>query len=189
MRDLALLAAKHGILLISDEIYRVFDFDGRFASPLDFNEDAIIIDGFSKSHGMTGWRLGFAHGPRRLIDEMIKLQTYTFVCPTSVVQHAGLVAWDCDVSDFVTSYRAKRDRIWAGLKDHYDLVKPDGAFYAFPKAPHGTGTEFVTEAVKHKLLMIPGLTFSKRDTHFRLSYAADNQTLDRGIEILQKLAR
>src|SRR5262249_3385683 len=96
VRDLAQLAAKHGVLLVSDEIYRVFDFDGVFASPADYNEDVLVIDGFSKSHAMTGWRLGYAHGPRRLIEEMIKLQTYTFVCAPSVVQHAGVVAWDHD---------------------------------------------------------------------------------------------
>lgn len=65
---------------------------------------------------------------------------------------------------------------------------PGGAFYAFPKAPWGTGTEFVQKAIEHNLLIIPGNIFSHRDTHFRLSYAADDTTIERGIEVLRKLA-
>ncbi len=56
---------------------------------------------------MTGWRLGFCHGPRRLIEEMIKLQQFTYVCAPSIVQHAGLAAWDFDVSAIVSDYQAK----------------------------------------------------------------------------------
>ena len=188
LRDLARLAARHGILLISDEVYRAFNYDSPFCSPAEFNEDVLVIDGFSKSHAMTGWRLGFAHGPARLIDEMIKLQTYTFVCPPSMVQHAGLVAWETDISSHVADYRRKRDRLVAGLRDRFELVVPEGAFYAFPKSPRGTGRAFVEEAIRHNLLIIPGSTFSARDSHFRLSYAVEDRVLERGIEILNRLA-
>ncbi|MFM8274521.1 MAG: aspartate aminotransferase, partial [Gemmata sp.] len=71
----------------------------------------------------------------------------------------------------------------------YDLTVPGGAFYLFPKSPWGTATEFVTEAVRENLLVIPGGVFSGRDTHFRLSYAASDETLHRGIEVLRRLAR
>jgi len=189
LHGLGRLAAERGILLISDEVYRAFCYDEPFASPADVNDDVLVVDGFSKAYGMTGWRLGFAHGPTRLIEEMSKLQQFTFVCAPSVVQHAGLAALDFDIAGIVADYGRKRDRIYAGLRDHFELAKPTGAFYAFPKAPWGTGTEFVTEAVRNSLLIIPGGTFSQRDTHFRISYAADERTLDRGIEILQKLAR
>src|SRR5581483_11461369 len=111
------------------------------------------------------------------------------VCAPSIVQHAGVAAWDYDVSGIVADYRKKRDRIYQGLKDRFELVKPEGAFYLFPKAPHGTASEFVAEAIRNNLLCIPGNVFSRRDTHFRLSYAADDRTLDRGIEILNKIAR
>src|SRR5436305_1285293 len=97
LRDLARLAQERGILLISDEIYRSFCHDRAFTTPAELNEDVLVLDGFSKSHGMTGWRLGFAHGPRRLIEEMIKLQQFTFVCAPSIVQHAGAAAWDADM--------------------------------------------------------------------------------------------
>ncbi len=188
LRDLAKLAADHGVLLMSDEVYRVFCYDQPFVSPAEFNEDVLVFDGFSKAYGMTGWRLGFAHGPRRLIQEMIKLQQFTFVCAPSMVQHAGVAAWDYDSSHIVADYRRKRDRIYEGLKDRYELVRPEGAFYAFPKAPHGSGSEFVAEAIRNNLLLIPGTVFSSRDTHFRLSYAADERSLDRGIEILNRIA-
>jgi aspartate aminotransferase/aminotransferase len=189
VRDLARLAQERGVLLISDEIYRVFCYDAPFTSPAEFNPDVLVLDGFSKSHGMTGWRLGYAHGPRRLIEEMIKLQQFTFVCAPSVVQYAGVVAWDCDVSEYVAAYRRKRDRVYEGLKGRFELARSEGAFYLFPRAPHGTGTEFVAEAIRNQLLSIPGNVFSRRDTHFRLSYAADDRTLDRGVEILNRLAR
>ncbi len=189
LRDLARLARDRHVLLMSDEVYRVFSYDDPFASPAEFNEDVLVFDGFSKAYGMTGWRLGFAHGPRRLIQEMVKLQQFSFVCAPSMVQHAGVVAWDYDVSAIVAAYRRKRDRLYAGLKDRFEVVKPGGAFYMFPKAPWGTATEFVAEAIRNNLLVIPGNTFSRRDTHFRLSYAAADETIDRGIEILNRVAR
>jgi aspartate aminotransferase/aminotransferase len=188
LRDLARLAHEHNVLLMSDEVYRVFSHDEPFASPAGFNEDVLVFDGFSKAYAMTGWRLGFAHGPRRLIQEMTKLQQFSYVCAPSMVQHAGVAAWDYDVSAIVADYRRKRDRLYEGIKAHFRVVKPGGAFYAFPEAPWGTGSEFVAEAIRNNLLIIPGNTFSRRDTHFRLSYAADDQVIDRGIDILNRLA-
>jgi aspartate aminotransferase/aminotransferase len=189
LRDLARLARDRNVLLISDEIYRTFCYDGPFASPAEHSEDVLVIDGFSKSHGMTGWRLGFAHGPRRVIHEMIKLQQFTFVCAPSVVQWAGVTAWDTDVSAHVADYRRKRDRICAGLKERFEFVTPGGAFYVFPRAPWGTGGDFVAEAIRNSLLVIPGSVFSRQDTHFRISYAAEDRVIDRGLEILNRLAR
>jgi aspartate aminotransferase/aminotransferase len=189
LRALATLAQEHGILVISDEVYRIFCFDAPFISPAEFNEDVLVVDGFSKSHGMTGWRLGFAHGPRQLIQEMIKLQQFTFVCAPSIVQHGGVVACDLDQSGNVTAYRRKRDLMVEGLKDLYELAGGGGAFYLFPRAPRATGGVFVEEAIRHGLLLIPGSVFSRRDTHFRLSYAADDRMLERGLEILRRLAR
>jgi aspartate/methionine/tyrosine aminotransferase len=187
LRDLALLAKEKNILLISDEIYHAFAYDKLFASPVEFSEDVLVIDGMGKTYGITGWRLGFAHGPRRLIEEMTKLQQFTYVCAPSVVQHAGLAMLDYDVAAIVADYKQKRDRLAAGLKGLYEFTLPGGAFYLFAKAPWGTGTEFVTEAIKNNLLIIPGGTFSQRDTHFRISYAASDGMIERGIEILRKL--
>lgn len=188
LRDLASLADEKGVLLISDEVYRAFCYDEPFMSPAEFNQDVLVVDGFSKKYGMTGWRLGYCHGPRQLIDEMTKLQQFTYVCAPSMVQHAGVAALDCNIQDHVNDYKGKRDLLVNGLKEHYELCCPGGAFYLFPRAPWGTGSEFVAEAIRNNLLIIPGGTFSKKDTHFRISYAASDTTLERGIDILRRLA-
>ena len=190
VRGLAEMAAERNVALISDEIYREFCYDGPFVSPAAFNPQTIVVDGFSKTYGMPGWRLGFAHGPSAIIREMLKLQQYSFVCAPHPFQLAGAAAMDVDMGPHIRAYRRKRDLVVEGLKDCYELVAPGGAFYAFPRAPWGTATEFVTEAIeKHQLLIIPGNVFSKRDTHFRISYAAPDAVIERGVEVLRKMAR
>ena len=189
VRGLAELAAERNVLLLSDEIYREFCYDEPFCSPAEFNPQTLVVDGFSKSHGMPGWRLGFAHGPAAVIREMTKLQQYSFVCAPHPFQWAGAVAMDVDVRRHVEAYRRKRDMIVEGLADDYELVFPGGAFYAFPRLPWGTGMEFAARAIDHNLLIIPGNIFSRRDTHFRISYAADDSVIQRGIEVLRMLAR
>jgi aspartate aminotransferase/aminotransferase len=189
MEGLARLAAERDIPLISDEIYKSFCYDRPFVSPAKWNEQTIVIDGFSKSHSMTGLRLGWCHGPQHVIQQMLKLQQFTFVCAPHPVQYAGLAAWDHDVSDRVADYKRKRDFMLGQLGDLYEIQGPGGAFYLFPKAPWGTGSEFVAEAIRYNLLIIPGNVFSPQDTHFRISYAAEDKTLGRGCEVLRKLAR
>lgn len=189
MEGLARLAAEKDIPLISDEIYRSFCYDMPFISPAKWNDQTIVIDGFSKSHSMTGWRLGWAHGPQHVIQQMLKLQQFTFVCAPHPVQYAGLAALDCDMSAHVADYKRKRDFVVSHLRDDFELHGAEGAFYLFPKAPWGTGTEFVAEAIKNDLLIIPGNVFSPQDTHFRISYAAENRTLERGCEVLRRIAK
>ena len=174
--------------MISDEVYRAFCYDRSFASPATWNEDVLVVDGFSKAHGMTGWRLGFAHGPSRIIQEMAKLQQFSFVCAPSIVQYGGTAALDEDLTPHIEAYRRKRDMVVAALSDDYELPFPEGAFYAFPRAPWGTATDFVAEAIRRNLLIIPGNVFSRRDTHFRISYAVDDTTLKRGLDVLRNLA-
>ncbi len=189
LKDLAELCREKNVLLIADEIYRSFWYDGDFRSAAEFNDDVLVIDGFGKSYGITGWRLGFAHGPKRFIEEMAKLQQFTFVCAPSVVQYAGVAALHTDISAIVADYKAKRDRMCHELADDYEIARPGGAFYVFPKAPWGTGTEFVQAAIKNNMLIIPGGAFSGRDSHFRISYAASDATLERGIDLLKKMAK
>src|SRR5262249_38330087 len=169
-------------------IYRAFHYDGPASSPAAFDENVLVLEGFGKTYGITGWRLGYAHGPRRIIAEMAKMQQFTYVCPPSVVQHAGLAALDYDASAMVSDYKRKRDVLVEGLKGRYEFAVPGGAFYLFPKAPWGSATEFVSEAIRNNLLIIPGGVFSKRDTHFRVSYAASDEVLQRGAAILRRLA-
>jgi aspartate aminotransferase/aminotransferase len=189
LKGLAELAAKHDIALISDEIYSAFAYDGPFLSPAKWNDQTIVIDGFSKSHSMTGHRLGFVHGPEHIMQQMIKLQQFTFVCAPHPVQWAGLSALECDISSYVDEYRAKRDYMIGELKDDFEIAGANGAFYLFIKAPWGSGTEFVSAAIENDLLIIPGNVFSPSDTHFRVSYASTDETLQRGVEILKQLAK
>jgi len=189
LKDLAELAAERDIAFISDEIYRSFCYDSPFISPAKFNPQTIVIDGFSKSHSMTGWRLGWMHGPESLMQQMTKLQQFSFVCAPHPVQWAGLSALDVDITESIDDYRRKRDFMLSELGGLYEIAPAGGAFYLFVKAPWGTGTEFVTEAIKNDLLIIPGNVFSSQDTHFRISYANEDRTLQRGVEVLKRMAQ
>jgi aspartate aminotransferase/aminotransferase len=185
---LAKLCRDRDLVLLSDEVYRAFCYDAPFHSPAEWNEDVLVVDGFSKAYSMTGWRLGFIHGPSRLIQEISKLQQFTFVCAPHPVQRAGIVALDVDTSTHAAVYRRRRDRLIEALSDKFQISGAGGAFYLFPQAPWGTGGEFVTSAIERGLLIIPGNVFSRRDTHFRISYAASDRTIDRGIDVLRQLA-
>lgn len=189
VRALAELAAKHNIALISDEIYREFCYDAPFTSPTRWNDQSIVIDGFSKTYGVTGWRLGFVHGPSAIIDKFTMLQQYTFVCAPHPLQFAAVAALDIDMSSYVNAYRRRRDMVVDGLSAAgYEVTKPGGAFYVFPKAPgRESGGQFVGRAIGEELLIIPGSIFSRRDTHFRISYAASEKMIDRGLAVLRKL--
>ena len=189
LKEIAELAKKNNILIISDEIYHDYDYNHEFESIGRYYEKTLILDGFSKSFAMTGWRMGYAAGPSNIISEMIKLQQYTFVCAPSFAQHAVSRSLETDMSTYITSYRKKRDLMYEGLKDKFTLVKPGGAFYFFPKVPWGADEEFVSAAIRKNLLIIPGSVFSERHTHFRISYAASEETIKRGIDILNNLAK
>ncbi|MEZ6072084.1 MAG: aminotransferase class I/II-fold pyridoxal phosphate-dependent enzyme [Pirellulales bacterium] len=185
-RAVAELAAERDIALISDEIYREFCHEP-FASAAEFNDQTIVIEGFSKTYAMTGWRVGYAHGPTEVIEAMTRMQQYSFVCAPQPLQWGAAAADRVDMSGHVAEYRQKRDLFVGGINDLYDVVTPGGAFYAFVGAPWGTATEFVAEAIANNLLIIPGKVFSHRDTHFRVSYAASDQTIRRGIDVLRRL--
>jgi aspartate aminotransferase/aminotransferase len=186
---IAELASRHNIALISDEIYREFCYDQEFVSPVQWNPQTIVIDGFSKSHSMTGLRLGFMHGPACLIQQMLKLQQFTFVCAPHPVQWAGVTAWELDLSENRDDYRRKRNLLVSLLGNHFEITGGEGAFYLFLKAPWGTATEFVAAAIRNNLLIIPGSVFSAQDTHFRVSFAAADEMIREGAEILCRLAQ
>jgi len=196
-RDVAELCGAHDVLLMSDEIYDEFCYDrdgdkGGCPSPASYTRDMLLLRGFSKTYGMTGWRLGYVCGPKPIVEEMTKLQQYSFVCAPSMVQMAGVKALDEDVSSRVEAYRVKRDLVVERLRGHFELAIPGGAFYAFPKVPRSlgmTGGEFVEQAIGHNVLVIPGSVFSRYDTHFRLSYACDNESLSRGLDVLIELSK
>ena len=185
------LARKHDLLLISDEIYEPFLYDAPrgLPSPAKLDDRTLILRGFSKSHAMTGWRLGYAAGPDAIISQMTKLQQYTFVCAPSPLQYAALAALDVPMDSAVAAYRRKRDLVYDRLSKKFEIAKPQGAFYIFPKAPSGRrGSEFVARAIERNVLMIPGNVFSEQDTHFRISYATSDEKLEQGCEILLSMA-
>lgn len=207
LEALAALAKQHNIALVSDEIYREFCYDAPLVSAATFNDQTIVVDGFSKTYGVTGWRLGFVHGSSAIIDKMTMLQQYTFVCAPHPLQWAAVAALDLDMTEHIDAYRRKRDRVVAGLTEAgYNVTQPGGAFYVFPEVPNcagktngsasqmgrpsgtpETGTEFVGRAIANELLVIPGNIFSARDTHFRISYAASDETIERGLKVLEHL--
>ena len=184
------IAKRHNLLLISDEIYEPFLYTTpKPASPAKLYENTLILRGFSKSHAMTGWRLGYAAGPAEIIEQMTKLQQYTFVCAPAPLQHAALTALDIDMQHAALAYRKKRDLACGILSRKFEIAKPDGAFYIFPKLPAGiTATQFAAKAIENNVLIIPGNVFSARDTHFRISYAVSDERLAKGCEILCAMA-
>lgn len=187
--DIIDVARRAGIWLIFDAIYQAFSYDQPVTKIFGKYEKILIVDGFSKSHGIPGWRLGYALGPRELIAQMLKIQQYTFVCAPSVAQWAMVDAVDIDLQPQVSSYKERRDFMYQALKGNFELELPGGAFYLFPKAPGGSGTTFVEKCIANGLLVIPGNIFSRKDSHFRISYAAPLETLERGAEMLNRLAR
>lgn len=192
VKALAELAAARNIAILSDEIYRTFSYDGVPASPAEWNDQTLVVDGFSKTYAVTGWRMGWIHGPAAIIDKLTMMQQYTFVCAPHPLQWGGIAALDTDMTAQVDEYRKRRDFIVNGLREAgYEVAPTGGAFYVFPKVPagHGTGTEFVARAIEKELLIIPGNIFSQHDTHFRISYAASWDTLERGLGVLRELAR
>jgi aspartate aminotransferase/aminotransferase len=188
LKDIADLARRRELLVISDEIYNLFCYDGPFASMASFYENTLLMRGFSKSYGMTGWRMGWCTGPRPIIEKMTMLQQYSFVCAPSMAQAAAVTALKTDMSAQALAYGRKRDMVYSALGEKFGLVKPGGAFYAFVPAPGGDATAFVEKAIANNVLIIPGKVFSSRDTHFRISYATSDDKLQKGLEILCKLA-
>lgn len=191
LKQLAEIAAKKDILILSDEIYDKFCYDAPYPSIASIYPNTILMKGFSKSFAMTGWRLAYVAVPQHLkpiIDEMIKIQQYTFVCAPSPFQQAAFAALDYDISDLIAGYKIKRDIMYEGMKDKFEMVKPAGAFYTFIKAPNGNAGEFVEKAIKNNVLIIPGNVFSEKDTHFRLCYTTTNDKIKKGVEILNKIA-
>ncbi len=191
IKALAQVATERDVLILTDEIYEQFCYDGPCTSIGKYHEKVLVMRGFSKSYAMTGWRLAYVAAPasmRPAIEEMTKAQQYTFVCAPTPFQRAAIAAMDYDVSDLVRGYSRKRDLLYDGLKDKFELARPSGAFYAFVKAPGGSGTDFVTEAIKNNVLVIPGNVFSEKDTHFRVSFATADEKIRQGVEILRALA-
>lgn len=197
LRDIVELCERRGVLIISDEIYDEFTYDnarqhGVCPSPARLTKNLLLVRGFGKTYGCTGWRLGYAAGPKTIIQQMLKLQQFSYVCAPSMAQHGAAAAFEVDMAGHVERYRKRRDSVVAAFRDLTEVVKPGGAFYAFIKVPPHLGltaTQFTERAIEKSVLVIPGSVFSKRDTHFRVSYAVPEDRLAKGLAILRGLMK
>lgn len=204
--DLLDLCRRRGVLLISDEIYDEFTYSesrvpvtigagSRTACPSPCRlpgaaEDCLLIRGFGKTYGFTGWRMGYAAGPPKLIDTMVKLQQHIYICAPTPLQSGAAAALDVDMSAQIAAYQKRRDMVVERLSKVTEVPHPGGAFYAFVKVPDRMGmtaSEFKDAAKARRVLVVPGCAFSSRDSHFRLSYAVEERTLERGVEELASL--
>lgn len=192
--ELAEMCKKHKLWIISDEIYSLLTYDQEHVSFSEIiPEQTIYINGLSKSHAMTGYRVGFILAAADVIAEMQKVHgALTFAVPT-FIQDAALVALR-DVNDtpivMRDAYKARRDRILPQLQNlGFDVVSPEGAFYLFAKLPVDLGEDGDAFALKlaqeGKVAVIPGSGFSDAArAYIRISYAASDADLDEGMRRL-----
>ncbi|MDH5639672.1 MAG: aminotransferase class I/II-fold pyridoxal phosphate-dependent enzyme [Nitrospira sp.] len=188
-RAVAAVADDAGIVVISDEIYEDFIYEGRHVSPREFTRNCIVLSGASKNMGMPGWRIGWARLPGDMVPQVCMLQQFSFVCAPVPFQHAALAGINADFSDHREEYRRKRDLVCDGLRENFGVVTPGGAFYAYIELPKGLEMEpFMEACISRQLLVVPGSACSERATHFRLCYAASNEKLNRAVEMLNEIA-
>ncbi len=185
---LAELAAKYNTLIISDEMYESFIYEGEHFSIGSIYPNTITMNGFSKAYAMTGWRLGYITGPVEVIQAVNQLQQYAVFCSSSIAQYAALAALSQPTLPR-DSYVQKRQLINTELRAlGYDVQGNDGAYYTFFKAPNGqTDLEFIDKAADHNLLLLPGRAFSQEENYVRLSYGGRIEDVEQGLAIIKKI--
>ncbi|MBS0622041.1 MAG: pyridoxal phosphate-dependent aminotransferase [Verrucomicrobia bacterium] len=191
LKMLAHFAEEHNLWVIYDEIYSLFNYEGITPSfsPL-LPHRTVTMSGFSKNYGMTGWRLGLVSGPKEALGPMTQFQQTTSICPCTPLQYGALAALDYDMTPYVDEYRKKRDFLYEALAPHYNVIKPAGSIFFFVEVPEGmTGTEFAEAALEEELILMPGAGCSARDTHVRVSFGATDEQLERGADILVRMAK
>jgi len=180
------IAKKYNCFIISDEIYRAFDYDKKFISAASIvPERTITLGGFSKSHSMTGLRVGYMGVHKELsgfLQKMSALQQYSIVCSPAPSQWAALVALDHPLTTHLDVFRKRRNRVLELLRDKTNFPYPDGAFYVFPETPVNS-REFVKKAIEAELLIVPGYIFTKNENTVRISYAQRDDLLEEGLYI------
>ncbi len=190
VQAIARVCRANDLLIISDEIYAHFTYDHpQYSMLAAAPERTVLLEGASKSYGMPGWRVGWACGPDRVLDQMATLQQFSFVCAHAPSQRAVITALDHDMQEEISTYRRHRDRLCEGLKEQYKFVKPGGAFYLYPEVPGElSGRKFVEMAMDRNLLIVHGSVFSQQDSHFRISYAVEEDELREGVTRLNEIA-
>ncbi len=194
------LAAGHGILLMSDECYCQFLYDGRVPYSLGSLKDRdhlIIVGSLSKTYSMTGWRVGFALGASKLLANMLKLQSHSTSNPTSFAQAGALEALSGPQDSVRTmrdEFQRRRDVIVAGLRaiPGVRCVMPEGAFYVYPNVGSYLKKNGLADSIvlAEKLLeevnvaLVPGVAFGTHE-HMRISYATSQEQIDEGLRRLK----
>jgi len=200
MEKLLALAVRRGMLLMSDECYCHFLYDGHKPFSLGRFKDRdhlLLVGSLSKTYAMTGWRIGFALGHAKLITNMLKLQSHSTSNPTSFAQAGAveaLVGPQNSVRVMLAEYQRRRDRIVAGLRSIPGLhvTLPEGAFYAYPNVSAYLKKDGLADAtvLAEKLLdeaqvaLVPGPAFGT-ENHVRISYATSQEQIDEGLRRLK----
>ena len=191
-----ILRERPDVYVLSDEIYSRLLYSGRFASiasepGLGSDGRTIILDGFSKTYAMTGWRLGYGVMPEPLAEQVTKLQVNSNSCTAAATQHAGLAALHGPqdaVNKMLEAFRARRDLIVSGLNaiPGVECIVPQGAFYAFPRI---SGTGYPAGTLADRLLdeagvaCLAGTAFGQYgEGHLRFSYANSRENIARALE-------
>lgn len=189
LKELASFAKEKNLWIISDEVYSAFDYENKFTSMGELYEKTIILNGFSKSLAMTGLRIGYAAAPKKIIEDMIKLQQYTFVCAPSICQHAVNQNFYTEKL-FVEEFKQRRDFLYMELKNDFQITKPEGSFYFFLKLPEGIEDEkFCEKCLERNLLVVPGNCFTEEKNYIRLSFATTTENLKKAVKILKETQR
>ncbi len=196
LEAIAEVSAEKDIFVISDEIYSELTYKGEHVSIVNMpgmQERTVLINGFSKSHAMTGWRLGYACGPAAVIQQMVKIHQYAIMCAPTTSQYAAVEALrngDEDVAEMREAYNQRRRYLMhAFQKMGLECFEPYGAFYVFPciKEFGMTSEEFATRFLEEeKVAVVPGTAFGESGEGFlRISYAYSLENLKKAIEKLE----
>lgn len=196
LKEIALLLKDREIFIIADEIYSELVYDQSHKSIASFlKEKTIVINGLSKSHSMTGWRIGFLFAPEYLTKQVLKVHQYNVSCANSIAQKAAYEALTVGIDDALPmkeEYAKRREYVHSRLQSMgLSVVKPDGAFYFFVKIPDRISLnsfDFALELVNEgKVAVVPGSAFSEYgEGYFRLSYAASMETLTEGLNRMEQ---
>lgn len=195
IKEIAEIAIKNKIYIISDEIYEKIIYDKKHISIASLNEKiknlTITINGFSKAYAMTGWRVGYAAGPRKIIETMSALQSQTTSNTCSISQYAALGALlgpQKDLIKMVKEFNKRRKYVCQKLSEIKSLsfTVPDGAFYIFIKINSKNSVKFCHDLLKiAKVAVVPGEAFLTPG-YFRLSFATSLDNLTKGLERIKK---
>ncbi|MBI2971563.1 MAG: pyridoxal phosphate-dependent aminotransferase [Candidatus Aenigmarchaeota archaeon] len=178
---IAKLLKGKDIIVISDEVYRRFIYDGSHHSIGNYLDTAVVVDAVSKEHDMTGWRVGWALGRSDLIGEMSKIHQAMVTCPSSVSQYAALGALrggNDRMPSILSGYRERRDYLVDGLRDiGVECEPPSGAFYIFPDiSRYGSSVDVSRRIAANGVLVAPGIIFGpSNDGNIRLTYSTSSK--------------